>query len=65
MEREQATFTLRIPEDKSERLKALSKEIGMSQNSLILAFIQIGLDSYEEAISLNQAEFRRFLSQRN
>jgi len=50
--------------DKSQALKSLSSRLGISQNALILAFIQVGIESYSNIIALNQEEFHRFLSQK-
>jgi len=58
------TFTLRMSGDKSQALKSLSSRLGISQNALILAFIQVGIESYSNIIALNQEEFHRFLSQK-
>lgn len=43
MEREVDNFTLRIPIEINKSIKELSKEIDISQNSLILFFINIGI----------------------
>lgn len=65
-EREQVdkdTFTLRIPKDINARIKVLSEEIGISQNALILTFVNLGIRSYESIILHQQEEFRHFLLQ--
>lgn len=57
------TFTLRIPERKSDQLRELASDVGMSQNDLILYFISVGMRSHNELIRRYPSEFRRFLSQ--
>ena len=59
------SFTLRIPDEKSERLEQMAEKLSTSQNSLILSFMEIGLDSYETLIEQNRQEFLHFLSQKN
>lgn len=67
MEREQIedreTFTLRIPPELNKSIKEFSSKIGISQNSLILLFINIGIKSYSDIILHQREEFLHFLSQ--
>lgn len=64
-EREQVkdTFTLRIPSETNQKIKTLSNEIGLSQNALILFFINAGIKGYEQFILHQREEFRHFLLQ--
>ena len=57
------TFTLRISTEQNERIKELSKKVGASQNSLILQFIECGLNMFDR-VSPDEEEFRHFLSQK-
>ena len=57
-------FTLRIPDDKNERIGEMAQKLGLSQNALIIALTEIGLDSYEKIIDSNRQEFLRFLAQK-
>lgn len=56
-------FTLRLSKEKNKSIKELSEKIGVSQNSLILLFLELGIESYKEIILCNQQEFRRFFSE--
>ena len=58
-----ATFTLRIPQLVNEEIKALSNEIGISQNDLILMFVKLGMKIYKEFIPHQREELLHFLSQ--
>lgn len=49
------TFTLRIPTSINIRIKELANEIGISQNDLILLFINLGMSGYKE-FTLHQKE---------
>lgn len=57
------TFTLRLSDEQNESIKELSEKIGISQNALILLFIDLGKESYKNIILHNQEEFYHFLSQ--
>ena len=56
-------FTLRIPEEKNKSIKKLSMDIGISQNNLILLFIDLGLKSVSDIIVRQKEEFLRLFSQ--
>ena len=60
---EKDTFTLRIPSEKNKSIKELSDSIGISQNSLILLFIDFGLKGFKEITHQQRQEFHRWLSQ--
>lgn len=62
MERDVDNFTLRIPVEINKSIKELSKEIDISQNSLILFFINIGIKSYQDCINHQKEEFRHFVA---
>jgi DNA-binding MurR/RpiR family transcriptional regulator len=57
------TFTLRLSPQMNQDIKELAQEMGVSQNSLIRTFIDLGMKSYREIILQQKAEFLRFLSQ--
>ena len=57
------TFTLRMPEEKNEKLRIMAQELDISQNALIKSFIDLSMKAYENIIFHQQEEFRHFLSQ--
>ena len=60
---EKDTFTLRLPTEKNKSIRKLADDIGISQNSLILLFVDYGLKSFDEAIPHQLNEFYHWLSQ--
>lgn len=62
MEKDKDTFTLRIPTETNKSIKKLSQKTGLSQNSLILLFIDMGMKSYSDLINHQKEEFCRFVS---
>lgn len=62
MVEEKDTFTLRIPTEKNKSIRELSESIGMSQNSLILLFIECGIRCVTEIPHHQVKEFHRWLS---
>ena len=56
-------FTFRIPAHINDKIKNLSREIGISQNALILLFVYTGLEAFGNISHLQKAEFDRILAQ--
>lgn len=64
MERDiKITFTLRINQETNAEIKTIAKEVGTSQNDLILIMISTGIKLYKEFIPYQRQELFRFLSQ--
>jgi hypothetical protein len=57
------TFTQRLEDDKSVELTIMSAKLGMSQNSLINAFISLGLEAYNDIVNDYREKFSDFLLQ--
>ena len=62
-DKEKVTFTLRMSTEVNERLKNLSKELSISQNSLIQLFIKWGITMLDNVSHYQIEELSRFLSQ--
>lgn len=50
--------SLRIPEARNAYLKRKAKEIGVSQNALIMMLLDIGIRCYEEGLKANVSDCR-------
>lgn len=57
------TFTLRIPTETNKSIREMSEITGISQNSLILLFIDCGMQCFTKIPRHQVEEFRRWLSQ--
>jgi hypothetical protein len=57
------TFTLRLSDEKSGTLVDMAEKLNMSQNSLINAFISLGLDAFNSQVNSYREQFSHFLIQ--